>query len=69
MNTEQTKIFLRIYILYIFKKGHDMMIKLAVSTFCQLRPKSCVLAGRSVTYSFCVCTIDQNVKLMSAIFS
>ena len=53
----------------MIKYNDNKMIKLAVSTFCQLRPKSCVLAGRSVTHSFCVCTIDQNVKLMSAIFS
>ena len=39
--------------------------KVGFSKFAELRPKHCVLAGASGTYSVCVCTIHQNVKLMS----
>jgi hypothetical protein len=35
------------------------------SKFAELRPKHCVLAGASGTHTVCVCTIHQNVKLMS----
>ena len=35
------------------------------SKFAELRPKHRVLAGASSTHSVCVCTIYQNVKLMS----
>ncbi|SMN01563.1 hypothetical protein SPONN_2634 [uncultured Candidatus Thioglobus sp.] len=38
--------------------------KIGFSTFAQLRPSQCVLAGASGTHSVCVCTIHQNVKLM-----
>ena len=51
----------------LFKKEHDD--KLGFSTFCRLRPKWCVMAGRSGTYSVCVCTIHQNVKLMLSAIS
>ena len=39
--------------------------KIGFSKFAELRPKQCVLAGASGTHSVCVCTIHQNVKLMS----
>ncbi|KAL5503683.1 hypothetical protein EMCRGX_G010672 [Ephydatia muelleri] len=39
-------------------------VKIGFSTFADLRPKECVLAGSSGTHSVCVCTIHQNVKLM-----
>ena len=41
--------------------------KVGFSKFAELRPKHCVLAGASGTHSVsvCVCTIHQNVKLMS----
>ena len=39
--------------------------KIRFSKFAELRPKHCVLAGVSGTHSVCVCTIHQNVKLMS----
>ena len=39
--------------------------KVGFSKFAQLRPKYCVLAGASGTHSVCVCTIHQNIKLMS----
>ena len=35
--------------------------------FSELRPKHSVLAGASGTHSVCVCTIHQNVKLMSLV--
>lgn len=38
--------------------------KIGFSTFAELRPKQCVLAGASGTHTVCVCTIHQNVKLM-----
>ena len=39
--------------------------KIGLSKFAELRPKHCVLAGASGTHTACVCTIHQNVKLMS----
>ena len=42
-------------------------IKVGFSKFAELRPKEeCVLAGATGTHSVCVCTIQQNVKLMMA---
>ena len=41
--------------------------KVGFSKFAELRPKHCVLAGASGTHSVCVCTIHQNVKLMSLV--
>ena len=38
--------------------------KVGFSIFCSLRPKWCVLAGPKGTHSVCMCTIQQNVKLM-----
>ena len=39
--------------------------KVGFSIFAELRPKHCVLAGANGTHSVCVCTVHQNVKLMS----
>ena len=39
-------------------------VKIGFSTFAQLRPKECVLAGSSGTHSVCVCVVHQNAKLM-----
>ena len=39
--------------------------KVGFSKFAELRPKHCVLAGASGTHTVCVCTIHQNVNLMS----
>ena len=39
-------------------------VKVGFSTFADLRPRECVIAGSSGTHSVCVCTIHQNVKLM-----
>ena len=39
--------------------------KVGFSKFAALRPEHCVLAGASGTHSVCVCTIHQNIKLMS----
>ena len=41
--------------------------KIGFSKFAELRPKHCVLAGARGTHSVCVCTIHQNVKLMSLV--
>jgi len=41
--------------------------KIGFSKFAELRPKHCVLAGASSAHSVCVCTIHQNVKLMSLV--
>ena len=41
--------------------------KIGFSQFAELRPKHCVLAGANGTHSVCVCTIHQNVKLMSLV--
>lgn len=39
-------------------------LSIGFSKFCQLRPKNCILAGKSGTHSVCVCNVHQNVKLM-----
>ena len=38
--------------------------KIGFSKFAEICPKHCILAGASGTHSVCVCTIEQNVKLM-----
>lgn len=38
--------------------------KIGFSKFCDLRPKNCILAGKSGTHTVCVCTLHQNIKLM-----
>eukprot|EP00112_Aurelia_sp_Birch-Aquarium-sp1_P018720 Seg4505.3 transcript_id=Seg4505.3/GoldUCD/mRNA.D3Y31 product="hypothetical protein" protein_id=Seg4505.3/GoldUCD/D3Y31 len=50
--------------LYTIFKGLHQDINIGFSTFCSLRPKWCILVGRSGTHSVCVCTIHQNVELM-----
>ena len=47
-----------------FKAKHPC--KIGFSKFCELRPKWCITVGARGTYSVCVCTQHQNVKLMSA---
>lgn len=47
-----------------FKTEHPNL-KIGISKFCALRPKWCVLAGASGTHLVCVCTIHQNVILMT----
>ena len=39
-------------------------VKVGFSKFAELLPKHCVLAGASGTHAVCICTIDQNTKLM-----
>jgi len=41
-------------------------IHLGFSTFCSLRPKSCVTVGSSGSHSVCVCEQHQNAKLLLA---
>ena len=50
--------------LYSAFKKHYPNINIGFSKFCSLRPKWCILVGRSGTHSVCVCTIHQNVTLM-----
>ena len=52
--------------LYSLFKVQNPEVKIGFSKFCSLRPKWCVLVGRSGTHSVCVCTIHQNVELMLA---
>lgn len=47
-----------------FKEKFPEM-KIGFSKFAEFRPAHCVLAGASGTHSVCVCTIHQNVKLMT----
>lgn len=50
--------------LYQSYKSKYPELKVGFSKFAELRPKHCVLAGASGTYSVCVCTYHQNVKFM-----
>ena len=49
---------------YLLFKEQNPSKSIGFSKFAQLRPKHCILAGASGTHSVCVCTIQQNVKLM-----
>ena len=46
-----------------FKVQHPNA-KIGFSKFCSLRPKWCIIAGKSGTHSVCVCSIHQNAKLL-----
>ena len=46
-----------------FKRQHPN-VKIGFSKFCSLRPKSCIIAGKSGTHSFCVCSIHKNAALL-----
>jgi len=48
-----------------FKEKHPTH-RIGFSKFCELRPKNCILAGKSGTHTVCVCTVHQNIKLMIA---
>lgn len=50
--------------LFLTYKETSPEFPVGFSTFAQLRPKHCVLAGSSGTHSMCVCTIHQNCKLL-----
>ena len=41
-------------------------VKVGFSKFAQLRPKECVLAGKTGTHTVCVCVTHQNATLMMA---
>ncbi len=63
--TEQKRLLLcNLKELYSLFKLQNPTLEVGFSTFCTLRPKWCVLLGRSGTHSVCVCTIHQNVDLM-----
>lgn len=49
---------------YVIFKEKYPQIKIGFSKFAELRPKHCILVGKSGTHSVCVCTIHQTVKLM-----
>ena len=50
--------------LYAAFKMQNPDIKVGFSKFCALRPKSCIIAGKSGTHSVCVCSIHQNAVLL-----
>lgn len=50
-----------LYTHFMREKNDDTI---SFSKFAKLRPRNCILAGASGTYSVCVCTIHQNCKLM-----
>ncbi|XP_043462733.1 uncharacterized protein LOC122498838 isoform X1 [Leptopilina heterotoma] len=50
--------------LYSKFKQENENVKIGFSRFAQLRPRHCVLAGRSGTHTVCVCVYHENVKLM-----
>lgn len=47
----------------LFKQKYSCH-KIGFSKFCELRPKNCILAGKSGTHTVCVCALHQNIKLM-----
>lgn len=51
--------------LYRHFKTFNPKIQVSFSMFAKLRPKNCILPGQSGTHSVCVCTIHQNVKMMT----
>jgi len=44
--------------------GIPRLEKIGFSKFCSIRPKWCVLAGSAGTHTVCVCSTQQNVKLL-----
>ena len=67
---DQKVIKVKYLLLYDIKVLHRMFkekypeYKIGSTKFAELRPKWCVIAGRSGMHSVCVCTIHQNVKTM-----
>ena len=51
--------------LYVMFKEQHPNVKIGFSKFCSLRPKRCILVGASGSNSVCVCTIHQNVSLLT----
>lgn len=49
---------------YWEKNRSKSSLIVSFSVFSQLRPKICILLGKSGTHCVCVCTIHQNVKMM-----
>jgi hypothetical protein len=47
----------------LFKEKHPGH-HVGFSKFCELKPKNCILVGKSGTHTVCVCTLHQNMKLM-----
>jgi hypothetical protein len=69
INGEKTQIQTQLMLsnlkeIYAKFKDQYSEIKIGFSKFAELRPKNCILAGGSGTHSVCVCTINQNFKLM-----
>lgn len=50
--------------MYNLRPPFQNIYEIGRSKFCALRPKWCIIAGASGTYSVCVCTYHQNAKLM-----
>ena len=51
--------------LYVMFKEQHPNVKIGFSKYCSLRPKWCILVGASGSHSVCVCTIHQNVSLLT----
>ena len=50
--------------LYANFKAQHPTVEICLSKFSQLRPRNCILAGASGTYTVCVCVHHENVNLM-----
>ena len=49
---------------YCAFKQAQLQLQIGFSTFASLRPKHCVFAGATKIHSVCVCSIQQNFKMM-----
>lgn len=52
----------------LYKEETPALPEIGFSSFANLRPKHCVIAGASGTHSICICTYHQNPKLMISAF-
>lgn len=50
--------------LHVIYQGMNPDNQVSFSLFAKLRPKNCILPGKSGTHATCVCVCHQNVKLM-----
>ena len=50
--------------LHVLYQESNLDNKVSFSLFSKLRPKNCILPGKSGTHAVCVCVCHQNVKLM-----
>lgn len=64
MHLQKRLILANLKEVYELFKEENAKQHIGFSKFCELRPKNCILAGKSGTHTVCVCTLHQNVKLM-----